>query len=56
MDGAVALTLRQDSHQLSLSGRGDSVARWPLSVSRHATAPAGDAAAAGAAGHAPDSE
>ncbi|VTM51010.1 general secretion pathway protein N [Klebsiella pneumoniae] len=35
---------------------GDSVARWPLSVSRHATAPAGDAAAAGAAGHAPDSE
>ncbi|MBD3697488.1 type II secretion system protein N [Klebsiella pneumoniae] len=41
VDGAVALTLRQDSHQLSLSGRGDSVARWPLSVSRHATAPAG---------------
>ncbi len=36
-DGAVALTLRQDSHQLSLSGR-DSVARWPLSVSRHAPA------------------
>ncbi len=39
VDGAVALTLRQDSHQLSLSGQGDSVARWPLSVSRHATAP-----------------
>ncbi len=55
VDGAVALTLRQDSHQLSLSGRG--LCRPMAAICFAARySPGRNAAAAGAAGHAPDSE
>ncbi|MCR6746229.1 type II secretion system protein N [Klebsiella pneumoniae] len=55
VDGAVALTLRQDSHQLSLSGQG--LCRPMAAICFAARySPGRDAAAAGAAGHAPDSE
>jgi general secretion pathway protein O len=54
-DGAVALTLRQDSHQLSLSGQGPC---RPMAAICFAVrySPGRDAAAAGAAGHAPDGQ